>query len=507
MDKQKLKVITTFSGIGMQERGLENTGLFDLDVLHTCETDIWAIISYAAIHNNLTEELVETYPSYPSREEMAKELSEKHIGYDFKKKKEYDWNKKVKSKSDTLLQKTWLACHLNKNVGDITLVENFPYCDLFTFSFPCFVEDTLVLTDKGYKKIQDIKVGTKVFTHMNRFRRVIRTFVNPCPNKLIEIKCDAVHDRILCTSNHPFLVKRNENIEFIQAKDMTNTDLLCIPKLPLGISDMHSVINLNAPLSHFISSTYKLSQETLKSVLEANKSVRDYNYDILSYALEDTKDDYIFIPFSSKVVENREYYRTFNLEVEEDNSYVVENLIVHNCTDLSNAGQQKGMIKGETRSGLVYEVLRILGNMDEKDRPRFMLMENVSALVNKKNLPVYEEINKEFKSLGYNVKYKVLEASLAGVAQHRERVFALYYKENIDGFTFPLEFDCNMVLKDVLHKTVDDKYYVKHKGVRGLIESLLQKGTIKEEDFEISDNLDDYEMIRNIKCKKKKVGK
>ena len=199
MEKQKLKVITTFSGIGMQERGLENANLFDLDVLHTCETDIWAIISYAAIHNNLTEELVKTYSSYPSREEMAKELSEKHIGYDFKEKKEYDWKKKVNSKKDTLLQKTWLACHLNKNVGDITLVEKFPYCDLFTFSFPCFVEDTMVLTDKGYKKIQDIKVGTKVFTHLNRFRRVTRTFVNPCPNKLIEIQSEAVHDRILCT--------------------------------------------------------------------------------------------------------------------------------------------------------------------------------------------------------------------------------------------------------------------------------------------------------------------
>ena len=103
MEKQKLKVITTFSGIGMQERGLENANLFDLDVLHTCETDIWAIISYAAIHNNLTEELVKTYSSYPSREEMAKELSEKHIGYDFKEKKEYDWKKKVNSKKDTLL--------------------------------------------------------------------------------------------------------------------------------------------------------------------------------------------------------------------------------------------------------------------------------------------------------------------------------------------------------------------------------------------------------------------
>ena len=307
VEKQKLKVITTFSGIGMQERGLENTNLFDLDVLHTCEIDIWAIISYAAIHNNLTPEMVDTY-DYPSREEMAEELSAMNIGYNFKNKKEYNWKKKVNSKKDTLLQKTWLACKLNKNVGDITLVEKFPYCDLFTFSFP--------------------------------------------------------------------------------------------------------------------------------------------------------------------------------------------------CTDLSNAGLKKGMIKGKTRSGLVYEVLRILENEEPENRPRFMLMENVAALVNKRNLPSYQEINKKFKKIGYDVRFKVLEGSLAGVPQHRERVFALYYKENIDGFTFPLNFDCNMTLQDIMHEEVDEKYYVKHPYSESYIQEVQQDETIDEDDFEIIHNPENYEIIRNIKCRK-----
>ena len=306
---RKLRVITTFSGIGMQERGIKNTNLYDVEVLNTCETDIYAIISYSAIHNNLTPQLVEEYKGYPSREEMARELSDKRIGYDFLKKKEYKWEKKIKSRKDKLLQTTWLACKLNKNVGDICKVDKFPYCDLFTFSFP--------------------------------------------------------------------------------------------------------------------------------------------------------------------------------------------------CTDLSVAGKKKGIIKGKTRSGLVYEVLRILGNMSEK--PRFLLMENVSSLINKANLSAYEKINKEFKSLGYNVKYKILEGSLSGVAQHRERIFALYYREEEDlsAFEFPLNFDCNMELKDILAEEVDEKYYIKTSLVKDLIQDLLSKGKIKEEDFEIEEDVE-YEMIRNIKCKKKK---
>lgn len=509
--KEDLKVITTFSGIGMQERGLENTRLYNLDILNTCETDIYAIIAYAAIHNNLTEEMVKEY-SYPPRQQMADELSKMHIGYDFKKKKEYDWNKKVSSKKDTLLQKTWLACKLNKNVGDITLVETFPYCDLLTFSFPCFVEDTLVLTENGYKKICDIKVGEKVLTHTNTFHRVTKVYTSPCPNKLVAVEGKNIHNKILCTPDHPFYVKRNGKMQFVKAKDLKLTDCLAVPKLPLGLADMDSVINLNGDLSHFIPLTYKMSHEMLKMVLDASESVRNtsdeskrYEYELLNFALyNDSDSNYVFVPVvSADFEDNTTYFRTYNLEVETDNTYVVENTVVHNCTDLSLAGLQAGMIKGKTRSGLVYEVLRILENMKEK--PRFLLMENVSALVNKKNLPVYEGLNKEFKRLGYNVTYKVLEGSLAGVAQHRERIFALYYQDDIDlsEFEFPFDFDCNMMLKDVLHKEVDDKYFVKHKGVRELINALLSKGEIKEEDFEIDTNEADYEMIRNIKCKKK----
>lgn len=76
MDKKKIKVVTCFTGIGMQERGIENTGLFDMEIVNTCEMDSDAIVSYAAIHHDLTKEKVEHYDNYPSREEMAQQLED-----------------------------------------------------------------------------------------------------------------------------------------------------------------------------------------------------------------------------------------------------------------------------------------------------------------------------------------------------------------------------------------------------------------------------------------------
>ena len=131
-----IKVAAMFSGIGFQERGLELTNLFNLDVVATSEIDTNAIIGYAAIHNGLTYEMINNYSEYPSRKEMAEWLTSHGIGYDPMKNKQYDWYKKINGKTKDL-ERAWLACQLNKNVGDISKVESLPSCDLLTWSSPC----------------------------------------------------------------------------------------------------------------------------------------------------------------------------------------------------------------------------------------------------------------------------------------------------------------------------------------------------------------------------------
>ena len=51
MKKEKLTMIELFSGIGAQKRGIDNTALFDCEVLHTSDIDKEAILSYASIHH------------------------------------------------------------------------------------------------------------------------------------------------------------------------------------------------------------------------------------------------------------------------------------------------------------------------------------------------------------------------------------------------------------------------------------------------------------------------
>ena len=148
------------------------------------------------------------------------------------------------------------------------------------------------------------------------------------------------------------------------------------------------------------------------------------------------------------------------------------------CTDLSISGKQIGMNEGESRSGLAWEVLRILKNMKVKNQlPNFLLMENVDALISKKFINDYINLNKEFETLGYKCVYQVINGKFCGVPQNRKRVFGLYWladKIDLSSFEFPKPFDNGLRLKDVLEDEVDEKYYINNERVDELIADLVK---------------------------------
>lgn len=133
--KRNISINELFSGIGCQRMGIQNTGLYDVEVKSTSDIDTQAVISYAAIHCGLTEDVVANY-NYPSRQVMADYLSGINMGYDPQKDKPYNWQKHVNG-SSTLLNKAYLACKLSNNLGDINLIKSLPYADLWTVSFCC----------------------------------------------------------------------------------------------------------------------------------------------------------------------------------------------------------------------------------------------------------------------------------------------------------------------------------------------------------------------------------
>lgn len=141
------------------------------------------------------------------------------------------------------------------------------------------------------------------------------------------------------------------------------------------------------------------------------------------------------------------------------------------CQDISVAGKQAGIEKGKTRSGLLYEVERLLEKSKEcGELPKYLMLENVKNLVGKKFKAQFEEWLRKLDELGYNSYWQVLNAKNYGVPQNRERVFAISIRKDIDtGYVFPEPFDNGKRLKDILEKEVDEKYYISNESLKKLI--------------------------------------
>lgn len=131
------------------------------------------------------------------------------------------------------------------------------------------------------------------------------------------------------------------------------------------------------------------------------------------------------------------------------------------CTDLSSAGDMKGLIDSEgnqTRSGLYYDALRIL----KANRPNLIMIENVKNLTSKRFLKEFQTILSDLECEGYNVYWKVLNSKNYGIPQHRERLFIIGIKKDIDNekFDFPKPFELKTKVKDYLEKEVDPRYFI-----------------------------------------------
>ena len=180
------------------------------------------------------------------------------------------------------------------------------------------------------------------------------------------------------------------------------------------------------------------------------------------------------------------------------------------CQSVSVAGKQEGIIAGVTRSGLLYEALRII----EAKKPSYAICENVKNLVGKKFKPDFDKLLFMLDELGYNSYWQVLNAKDYGIPQNRERVFVISIRKDVDNgtFKFPEKFPLELRLKDMLEGDVDEKFYLTPKQVDSFQSSnfaqrklLLQKdvcGTLLARDYKepkcVEVDTPDYENITPV---------
>lgn len=152
------------------------------------------------------------------------------------------------------------------------------------------------------------------------------------------------------------------------------------------------------------------------------------------------------------------------------------------CQDLSLAGKRQGMAisqaDGGTRSGLLWEVERILDELTE--RPQVLLMENVPEVIGAGNVEHFNKWLEKLESLGYTNHFQILNAKDYGIPQNRRRVFMISILGDY-AYDFPIKLKLKYRLKDFLEKKVDEKYYLSEK----MIQYISATGT---KDFSVNNS-------------------
>ncbi len=135
------------------------------------------------------------------------------------------------------------------------------------------------------------------------------------------------------------------------------------------------------------------------------------------------------------------------------------------CQSFSMVGKRGGF--NDPRGRLYLEMLRIL----KDKKPAAFIGENVKGLVSIHKGEALKQIIKDFEKAGYDITYKVLNASHYGVPQKRERVFIIGIRKDKRGsFQFPEAPMAINPLSTVMeaHSNVDDKYYFSKRALEGL---------------------------------------
>jgi len=140
------------------------------------------------------------------------------------------------------------------------------------------------------------------------------------------------------------------------------------------------------------------------------------------------------------------------------------------CQPFSIIGNGQGFT--DTRGTLFFDIERIL----KEKRPKAFLLENVRRLTVHDKRRTLRTILNSLGALGYDVRWKVLDARNFGLPQKRERVFIIGFLRGVD-FQFPLGTRKKANLADFIEKdeNVDRKYFASENIVKKRKEKTLNK--------------------------------
>lgn len=183
-------------------------------------------------------------------------------------------------------------------------------------------------------------------------------------------------------------------------------------------------------------------------------SNKNIEHEIVNYCEKDK-----YASFAYSILHNISEEKNLGDIVEAKGKYA--DLITYGfpCVDISLAGSCKGIIKGKTKSGLLFEALRII----KESKPKVAIAENVKNLVSKMFIDDFNNLIEELDRLGYNSYWKVLNGINYNSAHSRERIFIVSIRKDVDkgNFKFKEGTDNLVTLQSITEKSIQEKYYCK----------------------------------------------
>lgn len=139
------------------------------------------------------------------------------------------------------------------------------------------------------------------------------------------------------------------------------------------------------------------------------------------------------------------------------------------CQDVSIAGKQKGIKRG-TRSGLFYEIMRLIDETEE-NRPEWLIVENVKNLLSIDGGRGFFTVLTEMGGgRGYTVEWKVYNSKDYGVPQNRERVYIVgHYGDSSRQPLLPIRRANTAALREIVGGRQGERVYDGNKISRTLI--------------------------------------
>ena len=270
------------------------------------------------------------------------------------------------------------------------------------------------------------KVWYNILKHFGKYAhdKLIPEWVQDAPKEFIQEFLDGYQTADGCIIQY----QSDKSNDVISYTTVSPHLAYGVQRLYLKLGKLCGITHTKRPPTCVIEGRIVNQRDTYQMRVTIGDSIRQ------SSSFIDKDNDYVWYTIPKIEKETKiEPMMVYNFEVEEDHSYCVENVIVHNCQSYSTSGKRQN----DGRATLYEEYYRILKILN----PTLFIFENVTGLVSFKTkkgdclLPVIMEL---FRSLKYDVSYRIMKCVEFGIPQERERLIMIGTKIGHKSFTYPI---------------------------------------------------------------------